>query len=102
MGAASKMETAMETATGREKQREGNNDFGLRHNEIRERFHQRSKGGNFSQLKDFGLGRLPTCANMLQEVGILPILVYFSFLGMKMGISSSSQMIFRLGELSFT
>ena len=27
--------TAMETATRREKQREGNSDFGLRHNEIR-------------------------------------------------------------------
>ena len=54
MGAASKMETAMETSTGQEKQREGNIDFGLRHNEIREGFHQRSKGGNFERSKISG------------------------------------------------
>ena len=54
MGVASKMETTMETATGREKQRKGNNDFGLRHSEIREGFHQRSKGGNFGISKISG------------------------------------------------
>ena len=40
-----------------------------------EGFHRRSKGG------DFGLGRLPTCATTLQEVGILPTLVYFHHKG---------------------
>ena len=40
-----------------------------------EGFHRRSKGG------DFGLGRLPTCATTLQEVEILPILVYFHHKG---------------------
>ena len=34
-------------------------------------FHQRSKGG------DFELGRFPTHAITLQDVGILPTLVYF-------------------------
>ena len=31
----------------------------------------------FHEIKDFGLGRLPTHATMLKEVGILPTLVYF-------------------------
>ena len=35
----------------------------------------------FQEIKDFGLGRLPTHAITLQEVGILPILVYSSLFG---------------------
>ena len=37
----------------------------------KEGFHRRSKGG------DFRLGRLPTHVTMLQEVEILPTIVYF-------------------------
>ena len=36
----------------------------------------------FWEIKDFGLGRLPTRATTLQEVGILPILVYFHHKGL--------------------
>ena len=54
-----------------------------------EGFHRRSKGG------DFGLGRVPTHAITLQEVEILPTLVYSSPFGQKkMGVSSSSSMFF--------
>ena len=39
----------------------------------------------FQEIKDFGLGRLPTHATMLQEVGILPIMVYFHHKGLILG-----------------
>ena len=31
----------------------------------------------FGEIKDFRIGRLPTHATMLQEVAILPTLIYF-------------------------
>ena len=39
----------------------------------------------FWEIKDFGLGRLPTCDTTLQEVGILPTLVYFHHKGKILG-----------------
>ena len=57
--------------------------------------------GRFQEIKDFRLRRLPNRATTLQEVGVLSTLVYFAFLGMKMGISGFNSMILRLGELSF-
>ena len=39
----------------------------------------------FREIKDFGLGRLPTRATMLQEVGILPTMIYFNHKGLILG-----------------
>ena len=46
----------------------------------KERFHRRSKGGDFGKSKFLVLGGVLETffgSIMLQEVGILPILVYF-------------------------
>ena len=39
----------------------------------------------FREIEDFELGRLPTCATTLQEVRILPTLVYFHPKGLILG-----------------
>ena len=52
---------------------------GLHVGNKKEGFHRRSKGGYFE------LGRFPTHAIMLQEVEILPILVYFHLKGLILG-----------------
>ena len=68
-----------------------------------EGFHRRSKGGDFRkseiwEIKDFKLGRLPTHAITLQEVGILPTLVYSSLFGQKNGCFEFQIDVLHLGE----
>ena len=52
----------------------------------KEGIHRRSKGGDFGKSKFLGLGGVLETSfgssTMLQEVGILPTLVYFPFQGL--------------------
>ena len=47
------------------------------------------------EIKDLWLGRLPTYDSTLQEVGILPTLVYFSPLGLEKRVFFRFRGLFR-------